>query len=260
LNRHQAFDSQKGSDMNKLATRFLAALALLLALTGTMAQKKEKPWTEWSKKDADKMLNDSPWAQTQTDTDTSEMFYSPTNDPRLGGRATSTTGARIGEGAVNSAVSITFHVRFFSARPVRQALARNIEIAQNPPPEVVAKLRSFADLQSTNAIIVTVTYESPDQRYSGVVMQAFNSAITGTLKNNTYLERSDGKRLFLEEYVPPGKDGFGARFIFLRELNGQPFITRNTGGVRFYAQYPNGIKISRPFKVADMIYQGELEY
>lgn len=38
-------------------------------------------------------------------------------------------------------------------------------------------------------------------------MQIVESAATGTLKNTTYLERNDGKKLFLEEYVPPGKDG-----------------------------------------------------
>ena len=91
-------------------------------------------------------------------------------------------------------------------------------------------------------------------------MQAFNSAATGMLKNNTYLERNDGKRLFLEEYVPPGKDGFGARFIFLRELDGQPFITKDSGDVRFYAQFTDSIKIDRRFKVPEMIYKGDLEY
>ena len=246
--------------MNKAVRKFLAVLALLLALTTVTAQKKDKPWTDWSKKDAEKMLNDSPWAQTQTDTDTSQMFYSPTSDPRLGAGVTSTTGTRIAEGATNQSVNVSFHVRFFSAKPIRQALARLMELQQKPPAEVVTKLHSFAELKSTSSIIITVTYESNDQRYSGVVMQAFNSATTGTLKNTTYLERNDGKRLFLEEYVLPGKDGFGARFIFLRELNGQPFITKDTGEVRFYAEYPNGIKVNRRFKVSDMIYDGGLEY
>jgi hypothetical protein len=92
-------------------------------------------------------------------------------------------------------------------------------------------------------------------------MQAFNSAATGTLKNNVYLERNDGKRLFLEEYVPPGKDGFGARFIFLRNQEEKPFLDAGTREVRFYAEYPRtGIKVDRQFKIADMIYQGQLEY
>jgi hypothetical protein len=247
--------------MNKTVTGFLAALALLLALASATAQKKDKPWTDWSKKDAEKMLNDSPWAQTQTDTDASQMFYSPTSDPRMPGvRNSATSDARLADGATNQTINVTFRVRFFSARPVRQALVRMMELQQKPDPQVAEKLRNFAAVKSTNSIIVTVSYESTDQRYSGVVMQAFNSGVTGTLKNNTYLERSDGRRLFLEEYVPPGKDGFGARFIFLRELDGQPFISSASAEVRFYAQYPNGIKVNRRFRVSDMMYEGELEY
>jgi hypothetical protein len=246
--------------VNRTAINCLAALALLLALTTVTAQEKGKAWTDWSKKEAEKMLSDSPWAQTQTDTDTSQMFYSPTSDPRLGARVTSTTGVRVGEGATNQAINIIYRVRFFSARPIRQALVRLMEIQQTPPPEVAQKLTNFAELQSQDSIIVTVTYESNDQRYSHAVMQEFNSAITATMKNNSYLDRSDGKRLFLEEYVPPGKDGFGARFIFLRELNGQPFISKGTSEVRFHGEYPSGLKIDRRFKVADMTYQGGLEY
>jgi hypothetical protein len=79
------------------------------------------------------------------------------------------------------------------------------------------------------------------------------------LKNETYLER-DGKRNFLHEYVPPGKDGFGARFIFLRNVDQQPFINGNSGTVRFLTKYPNGLTVDRKFKLDDMIYAGQLEY
>src|SRR2546430_3724382 len=127
-------------------------------------------------------------------------------------------------------------------------------------------MASFAELQSTESIIVAVKFESSDQRTSGAAMQAFNSANMATLKNNTYLERNDGKRIFLEEYVPPGKDGFGARFIFLRELDGQPFVTAGTTDVRFVVQFPrtksadpNGLKIDRRFKIADMVLNGAPE-
>lgn len=248
--------------MKRTVIGFLAASAFLLAVITATAQKNNKPWTDWSKKDAEKILSDSPWAQTQTDTDNSQMFYSPTTRP---GTAAITQPPSVNiergvMGATNQSVDVKFHVRFFSARPVRQALARIMELDQKPPADMITRLHNFAELKSTNSIIVTVTYESNDQRYSGIVMQQFNSAITATLKNEAYLERSDGKRLFLEEYIPPGKDGFGARFIFLRELDGQPFITANIGQVRFHAQYPNGLKVDRPFKVADMIYQGGLEY
>ena len=172
----------------------------------------------------------------------------------------SNDGSRLAQGATNQTVNVKFFVRFFSARPIREALARVMEINQKPPAEIVARLHNFAEIKSENSIIVTVSYESNDQRAGNTVMQAFNSAITATLKNDTYLQRADGKQLFLEEYVPPGKDGFGARFIFLRSPDGQPFIAGKSGEIRFYAKYPNGIKIDRRFKLADMLYEGELEY
>ncbi|MDT7605258.1 MAG: hypothetical protein QOF61_3255, partial [Acidobacteriota bacterium] len=50
--------------IKKVATAL--AVACLLALSLSAQDKKEKPWTEWSKKDAEKILNDSPWGQTQT--------------------------------------------------------------------------------------------------------------------------------------------------------------------------------------------------
>ena len=244
--------------MKRKTVSFLAALLLLLTLVIVNAQKQDKPWTDWSKKEAEKVLEDSPWAQTQTDTDTTEMFFTPGK----GGVDTgvNSAGNRDFHGATNQSVGVTFHVRFFSARPVRMALVRTMELQQSPTPEMAEKLRNFAELKSSNSIIVTVTFDSSDQRYQREVMQAFNSATTGTLKNTTYLERGDGKRLFLEEYVPPGRDGFGARFIFLREMDGQPFITANIAQVRFHTQYPDGIKVDRPFKVADMMFDGKLEY
>jgi len=239
----------------------LLALTLSIAVATSFAQTKEKKWTDWSKKETQKMLDESPWGQIQTETDTSQMFYSPTSDPRMtGGRETSTTGARLGEGATNQSLNIEYHVRFFSARPIRQALARKIMLENNPPAEVVAKLQNFADVKSDASIIVTVLYKSNDQRRENAVMQAFNSAITATLKNNVYLQRSDGKQLFLQEYVPPGKDGFGARFIFLRYPEEKPFIEANSGEIRFFAQFSENLKIDRRFKVAAMMYQGELEY
>lgn len=233
------------------------AVLLCSSLVFAQKQKTEKPWTEWTQKEAEKMLSSSPWAQEQVDTDTTEMFFSPTNDGRSG-RGANPEG-RLESGARNQSVNVKFVVRFFSARPVRQALIRLMELKQKPEPEMIERMHNFATVKSTDSIILTLNYETTDQRYGGVALQAMSSAITATLKNETYLER-DGKRHFLYEYVPPGSDGFGARFIFLRNVDNQPFINSNSGEVRFVTKYPNGIKVDRRFKVSDMIYEGQLEY
>ncbi|HYX28199.1 MAG TPA: hypothetical protein VE863_06505 [Pyrinomonadaceae bacterium] len=238
----------------------LIPLLIVLAMLGNALAQKDKKWTDWNKSDVQKMLNDSPWAKVQTDTDTSEQMFSPANNPQMSGRTQSTDNQRLTQGSTNQATNVTYYVRFFSARPIRQALARNIELSQTGmPADAVTRLHSFAEVKSADSIIVTVTYKGNDQRAVNPVMQAFNSAITATLKNNTYLQRPDGKQLFLEEYVPPGKDGFGARFIFLRTMDGKPFIDKDMKEIRFFTQFGN-IKVDRRFKIGDMMYEGELEY
>jgi hypothetical protein len=234
--------------------RITVALLVVCALVGVgVAQKPMKAWTEWSKKDAEKVLKNSPWAQTQVDTDTTEMFFQPTqrggfNDP-----------ARAAEGATNTEVHVNYFVRFFSARPVRMAHARLL-LLDNPGAQ--EGLKKFAELQSTNSIIVTVWFESSDQRSGGKVLQGLSNGETSTLKNDAYLERKDGKRLFLTEYVKPGKDGFGARFIFPRTVDGQPFLLPDSGEVRFHTEFGTNkeFKVDRRFKIADMMYEGALEY
>jgi len=244
----------------KSAKLHIAALAslvfLFLILAIAVAQNKNVPWTEWSKKDAEKLLTDSPWAHTQVDTNISEMFYQPTSP----NRNAPNSNQRASEGAMNQEMKVTYHIRFYSARPVRQALARLYQIQQEPDAEVVKRLRSWAELESTDSIILAVKFESTDGRFSGKAMQAFTSAVTAVLKNKTYLERNDGARLFLNEYVPPGKDGFGARFIFQRNVDGKPFITSDAKEIRFFSEYSESLKLNMKFKVSEMIYNGMLEY
>jgi len=91
-------------------------------------------------------------------------------------------------------------------------------------------------------------------------MQIFNSANTGTLKNATYLENKDGKRVFLQEYIAPINDGMGAKFVFPRTVDEKPFINSESGYLRFYAEMAKNIKLNMRFKISDMMYEGKLEY
>ena len=232
-------------------------VVLLLLTAVAIGQKKAKSWKEWSKAEAEKVLNNSAWGQVQVDTDLSEMFYTPTTDSRRAPNANS----RLEQGATNQETSVTYGIRFFSARPVRQAFIRMIQLQQkNLEADVIERMNSFAELPSAGSIIIAVTIEGTDKRSLGKVMQIVSSAATGTLKNTTYLERNDGKRVFLGEYVPPGKDGFGARFIFPRIVDERLFLTPETHDVRFYSEFGTAIKLNMRFKIADMMVDGKLEY
>ena len=243
-------------------------IAVLTVITAT-AQDKEL-WPKWDKGKVTKMLNSSPWAQTQNDTDTSELTYRPTTStgsPQTGqpGITTSTTnntgvqGNRADRGATNSSMSVSYHVRFLSAKPIRQAFARMIEIQEKESKAVRDQLGPFVERDFSEFIVVTVTFEASDNRFGGPVLQAFGASTTGTLKNKAYLERSDGKRLFVMDYKPPISDGLGAKFIFPRKVDGQPFLT-DDGDVRFFAEVNDKITVNTKYKLKDMVYEGKLEY
>ncbi len=245
---------------------------LLTALLLGAVSAQEKPWTQWTKIEAEKILNHSPWGQTQTDTDTSEMMYSPTSQSGIGSSTrtgvTGTTsdrqsisGSRAAQGAKNQAISVNYHIRLLSAKPVRQAFMRVIELAQKTPDkELLDGLQSFVQRDFSDFIVVAVNFDSTDGRFSGPALQAFASNNLGTLKNKTYLERKDGKRVFLKQYHAPINDGLGAKFIFPRFVDEKKFINTDSGSFRFYSEVTTQLKLNVSFKTSELMYDGQLEY
>ena len=233
----------------KLAFVFVS-LAICATAAGLVAgQKQQKPWKEWSKTDAQKILKDSPWAHQQIDQDFVEP--SPLTRP-----IDSSIGTRL-----NQNEGMTYGIRFFSARPVRQAFVRMIQLQKKDlTPDMMSRLNTFAEIASEDSIIIAVTVENPDANMLGKAMQIMRNSTTIYLKNTTYLERTDGKRVFIEQYTPPGGDGFGARFIFPRNLDGKPFLGPDITGVRFVSDLGSSIKLDMKFNVAEMMHNGILEF
>src|SRR5437016_2513872 len=123
-------------------TSLFVILALLTI--SAIAQKRYSPYGEWGEKDAQKILSDSPWAHTQVETNTSEMFFNPTANPAVG--RTSTSGDRQVRGATNQATSVNYHIRFLTARPIREAFARMIELGQKTPnAQLSGQLKNFVE-------------------------------------------------------------------------------------------------------------------
>ena len=243
--------------------KLLCAALLIASSIAILSAQQNKPWAEWSKKDVEKTLNDSPWAQTQTETDTSEMNYSPTISQTTNARKEDTRiaeASRVESGAKNSAMSVKYRIRLLSAKPIREAFARMVLSAQqNPAPELAQQLQGFVDRDFSEYVVVAVSVEASDQRYGAPIAQAFTSATAEILKNTTYLERKDGKRLFLMDYRPPANDGMGAKFVFARSVEGKPFISEGDN-LRFVAEFNDKVKLNARYKTSEMNYNGKLEY
>jgi hypothetical protein len=242
--------------------RILFTCSILILFAVSAAAQKAKPWMEWSAKDAEKILNDSAWGQTQTEGGESQPSSTSAITQTTAARRedTSTSAAnKVESGEKKDAMSVHYRVRFLSAKPIRAAFVRMIEI-QGAPPEKVAQLRTFVDREFADYIVVTITMDGNDKKRMGLAMTEISNADATVLKTTTYLERKDGTRVALMDYRAPIQDGLGAKFVFPRMLDGKPFIEANSGEVRFSTEVGKAIKISRRFKVSEMTYDGKLEF
>lgn len=243
--------------------RVVSACFVLVILVSAGIAQKQKPWTEWSKKDIEKTLNDSAWGQTQSEgsdssSSTSTSAITQVAAPRAADREVSQRQGESGEGKPSSVVK--YHVRFLSAKPVRAAFARMVLMAKTPADEALTnQLQEFVNRDFADYIVVSVGVEVGDQKLAMPVMRAFSTATTEALQKNVYLERKDGKKLYLMEYRAPVEDGMGAKFVFPRKFEGQPFLSENDS-VRFFAQLNEKMKLNTRYKLSDMLYEGKLEY
>ena len=239
-----------------------ACLVILVLAIASLAQK-QKPWTEWSKKDVEKTLNDSAWGQTQTEGSDPNSSGNNTSAitqvaaPRAADRDINRQGE---SGEAKPSTVVKYFVRFLSAKPVRAAFARKVLLAKGQSDEALTtQLQSFIDRDFADYIVVSVGVEVANEKMAGPIMKAFTAATTEELQKSVYLERKDGKKLFLMEYRAPVEDGMGAKFVFPRKFEGQPFLSE-ADSVRFVAPMNERMKLNTRYKLSDMLYDGKLEY
>jgi hypothetical protein len=245
--------------------RVLFVCSILVLLAAAVYSQKGKAWTEWNEKEAEKVLNDSAWGQTQTEgggagsSQQTSAISTTTKDRERNATNVRSAATSAESGETKEAPALHLRVRFMSAKPIREAFVRMIEL-QGAPAEKVAQIKPFVDYDFSNFIVVTVNMDGNDRRRMGAITQELSATDPATFKPVTYLERKDGKRLELMEYRAATSDGLGAKFVFARTLNGAPFLDANSGEVRFVTELGKILKINRRFKVAEMMYEGKLEY
>jgi hypothetical protein len=248
--------------------RRVLSIALVLALSAVSAlAQKSKSWTELTEKEVAKILNDSPWGQTQTEggdeAPSASSAITAVSAPRRDTERvmSSNDASRMESGQPKADRSIRYRTRFLSAKPVRAAFARFVLLKKGEADEGLStQLQGFVDRDFGDYVVVAVVAEAADPRLVGQTMQFLNTATADVLKDKVYLERKDGKRLMLADYRPPGPDGMGAKFVFTRTLEGQPFLTAQSDNVRFCAQLSEKTKLNVRYKVSEMMYDGKLEY
>jgi hypothetical protein len=239
----------------------VSSLIVVLCAFSALAQK-SKPWTELNEKEVAKILNDSPWGQTQTEGEESRPEQTSAITQVAAPRSADRQISREGEAPETKPSRVVkFRIRFLSAKPVRGAFARYLLSKKTDADESLSQqLQGFVDRDFGDYVVIAVMAEAADPRLVAGTMQFLTNATAEALKDKVYLERKDGKRLMLADYRPPGPDGMGAKFVFMRTFEGKPFLTPESDNVRFFAQFSEKMKLNVKYKVSDMMYDGKLEY
>lgn len=211
----------------------------------------EKPFAKWNKKEAEKILNDSPWADSVTFSEPAPVISSVT--PRT---------ATLGDTGGRIDVYRIFRVRFLSARPVRVALGRMTRIMKegDRTEGIDPGAQQFIDASFGDRIVLALETESNSQRAGGELARLLSSLTLARVQPDTYLQSPSGKKNYLSDYVPPSPDGLGAKLVFSRTVDGTPFISGEEGTIRFVAKFSDRYKMSVQFKLEKMLFDGKLEY
>ena len=241
--------------------KYISLILILLGLsTPTLCQVKTTSWTEWSKKDAEKILNDSAWGQTQTIGGSEPTNASAITRTQGGGGENVNRNGESGE-SMGGPKPVYYRVRFLTAKPIREAFSRLAVLSQpNAGKELVDQLQGFIDRDFGNYLVVALNVEGSDEKRAAGMMAAFSRMNKDLLKDKVYLERKDGKRLALLDYKPPIADGMGAKFVFERTLDGQPYISADSDFVKFVVEVSDRFKVNVRFRIAAMTYGDKLEY
>jgi hypothetical protein len=233
---------------------------VLVIILGSVAlAQKEKAWTDWSAKDTTKMLNDSPWGQTQLETTEATGSVSAISSTSGGRNVGVKDPSKENAGAITS--YIKYYIRLLSAKPIRQAVVRRLQLEQPAAFEQQAEqLKAFTEATTGDYIVVAVAAEAKDKSMGAMAMKAFQLANMESLAGTTYLELKNGQRVPLMDFKQAVADGLGVKYVFPRTVQGQPLVKGEDEQLHFVSQVSKSVKLEARFKLSEMTYSGKLEY
>lgn len=243
--------------MNRVCLSLLFLISLIVVIKPAFGQSwTKKPYTEWSMSDVERILINSPWAQTQIES--RSITY---------------------ELPANSYLAI---IRLRSALPIRQALLRQKQFLMNYQKFSAADKARF-DKETEQFVqcpdcadYYMVTVGSPmfgdarpgrKQEFVGFdVLRPFRGVTLDDIKSSVYLENDKGERRDLVRFIPPKAEHTEAMFVFPRkDTQGRTLITLNNKAFyfkideRLFKGQPMPLKPFK-FEVQKLVQNGEIVF
>jgi hypothetical protein len=262
--------------MMRQVTSFAFILTVLsgLAFGGDACQ---PPYSRWNKEYVAKMLSDSGWSKRhvmgRVHSQAEGLSRSRGGqDPGLG-RNTNVTGNDTDRG-MDRGPGITgekelldsYTVRLFSALPIRQAFIRQFQIAtdyEHLPAEDKTRLdgqfEQALKMDVSEKIMITVSFASNNRELEREVTRQLVQATGDSLHQKATLITDGHGRIALTGYLPPGRDGAGAKLIFPRMIEGKPTVAPTDKEIKLEFFVPGtSHKVFVTWKVKDLRCNGEL--
>ena len=258
--------------------RFTHIFVLVFALVATMpsfGQKfLQKPYTEWSQEEAQKVLKESGWATEYQ----SEEGLAAAQSQQQGRESVDNNRGTYRGNQGRPEYPVPVAARLHSALPIRQAMVRLQQLSANydkMSAEDKAKFdeskAKFLDCAICKGYYV-VTLSKWKDTSTSVTDGIFQTMTVDTLKGKVWLANDKDEKLELTQFTPPKNAADAAVFFFKRTNDqGAPFFTSadkqvrlvfsnelRTGGL---SEYSRLIPKAFEFKVSKMLSpKGELEF
>jgi len=231
-----------------------------------------RPFEQWTKEDAKKILNDSPWAIMQE----VRIKYAGESRPVAGGpQPLSGTTNRTEQNTINSAgaeppVDFQFTLRLRSSVPIRQALVRLKQIeakydklSDKDRVAFDAKTKGLLDCPAcADNYVITLSSKSVQNPGADAVYSVMKGGRLEDLKRYIYIANERGERRSLIHFIPPKVPGDEATFFFSRlDDSGLPLLTPENKELVFNVTN-NEVNIVTNFKldVSKLVMKGKVEF
>jgi hypothetical protein len=216
----------------------------------------KKEYTKWSAKECRKMLTDSPWAKEYKQ---QQVIVSSS------GRADAMRGGE-------SSPYVVYYMQLRSALPIRQAIVRQMQLAQDydklsneQKQQFDNQTDGFLNANFDSVVVVYVTYGANIQQNDIQLSRHWQMQTTELLQNSVFLRGSEGDKVPIAGYAVESGDLREFQFVFPRKIDEKEILGPDDKSLQLEFSYPvvggmgdgNGYL---EFKTKKMKYNGKLEY
>jgi len=242
---------------------------VLAAVVYAQGQLPAKPFSQWSRSEAERVLNDSAWAPKQElrikfdkERQSAAGSYSGVSAASAAQAATEVTS--------QVPVDFVFSLRLRSALPIRQALVRlrtletDIEkMNQQQLAQFDKQTRGLLECPAcTDNYVVTLSSKSRNTPGADAVYTVFKGGRLPDLQRYIFIANEHGERRPLIHFVPPKVPGDEATFFFPRlDDKGVPLLTADNKEllVNLSDNQPSSISNFK-LDVSKLVLNGKVEF